>query len=61
MKKLFLIMSMLCISLSVFASDANRIYIGFEGGTYTYREPHMEYTITVIKSVLLWNGLAEVF
>ncbi len=71
MKKLFLIMSMLCISLSVFASDANRIYIGFEGGTYTYREPHMEYPIHdygnkigaslewVGRSILEQSGLVE--
>ena len=60
MKKLFLIISMLCISLSVFASDANRIYIGIEGGTYSYREPHMDYPIqdsgNKIGASLEWVG-----
>ena len=41
MKKLFLLIAVLCISASAFASEANRIYLGFEGETYSYREPHM--------------------
>lgn len=61
MKKLFLAVSMLCISLSAFAyNDANRIYLGVEGGTYVYREPHMEYPIKIsgnkIGASLEWVG-----
>lgn len=42
MKKLFLLIAVLCISVSAFASEANRIYLGFEGETYSYREPYMD-------------------
>lgn len=72
MKKLFLLVSMLCISLSAFAyNDANRIYLGIEGGTYSYREPHMDGPIHISgnkigatfewvgKSILAQSGLVE--
>jgi len=60
MKKLFLLIAVLCISVSAFASEANRIYLAFEGGNYSYREPHMDTPIHIyghkIGASLEWVG-----
>lgn len=40
MKKLFLLIALLGISLSAFALETNKVYLALETGTYSYREPH---------------------
>jgi len=46
MKKLSVFLFLCFVSLSVFAyNENNKVYFGIEGGTYSYREPHMEYPI----------------
>ena len=71
MKKLFFAVLVLFVSLSAFASDTNKLYFGIEGGTYSYREPHMDTPIHdygnkigasfewVGRSILSQSGLME--
>lgn len=47
MKKLFLFVLMMSVSLGVFAyNENNKVYLGIESGTYKYREPHLDYPIS---------------
>ena len=48
MKKLIFTLFALILCVSVFAQEKkNTFYLAFEGGTYSYREPHMQYPISV--------------
>ena len=47
MKKIIFSLFVLCLCVSVFAQEKkNTYYLAFEGGSYSYREPHMEYPIS---------------
>ncbi|MBO4707421.1 MAG: hypothetical protein J5594_02540 [Elusimicrobiaceae bacterium] len=47
MKKLFVLVLMLFVSVGVFADTKNNsLYIGVEAGSYKYEEPHMDYPIS---------------
>ena len=61
MKKLSVFLLLCFVSLSVFAySENNKVYFGIEGGTYSYREPHMDLPISLkgnkIGASIEWVG-----
>ena len=48
MKKIIFALFALVLCVSAFAQDKkNTFYLGFESGYYSYREPHMEYPISI--------------
>ena len=59
MKKILLSVFIICLSLSAFASEKkNTVYLGVEGGTYSYREPDvpMQISANKIGASLEWVG-----